>query len=975
MTSSISSLTGAALINYYQGQAALTLFGASTSSAASTSAAALSAYYLNKEGITSSGSSSAAAANAPTAPWNTSTGTPSVSTAVQNAMNGASFVSPSASSLSAPGGSNATDYENLFAVYQGLNTLNDLAQTAAANANSASPTYSTSQLQSVFASGLSQVESFLNTTPFTGFNVTAGQVSQSQSSTVSLPTGVGHNYSTGVIYTGDASSPAPALEGDVQFTISVASTYAPTGTAPTNVNIDLSGMGSTPRTMTNVVGYINRQLAAAGVSSTFAVANLGNATVNSYVDGKATTTTGSPQWGLTINGAAGEQISFSAPSTAAAVYVGETTGGIKSTSATGTSTTSATAQTLIGLQTSNSAVGTPPSTSSVSVNNSSLPNGGIFSSGLPSGVNSVQSEAMGSDGSIYMVADVSGSVNGAPVPGDQGVALMKYDAAGKLVYSKVLSAGSDSSGYSLAVNTDGTVAVVGSNTVAASTSVNGVTTAASTAGFVQVYSPTGVPTWSAKIPASGGTATATGVTFGSDGSVYVSGTTTGSVGGQATQGSSDEFIQGYSPTGASTFTTQYGAVDGTNTSSGIVYDTANNTLYTAGSENSQAVVRSFALNGANSPTAGATRNLGAATSVVGIGLSGGQIVVGGNTIGPTIHAGTVAQAYQGVQDAFVASISTSLTPSSSDSVTYLGGAGETETARAMSTAGGQAYLTGTILNDPNGLAASNATEGFVGGVNVSGGGQSYANTFTAANGQSTPTAIAASATGTSVLNQLGLPDGQINAGGSTLITANTPIKAGDSFYIRTAAGGPQTTITVSAKDTLASLATKINTALGAAGAAQVVSIGSSSTISITPNTGQYIELDATPANAGLASVTNNSTNVLASLGLNAGVIRTVQTVNGLTNPTQLREYGLNLGSLNISSATSAKAASVALQTAIAHIQQAYKDLVSPPTLASEAAAKASSGTAPAYLTAEIANYQAGLNRLLAGSSSSTSTLG
>jgi hypothetical protein len=974
MTSSITSgITGAALMSYYSGQAALSLFGASSgSSSTSNSATYLTNYYLAKEGLSSS-SSSVAAANAPAAPWTTAKGVPTTSAAVQNAVQGATLINPSASTLSTPGGANASDYKNLFALYQGINTLNDLAQTAVANGKATSPTYTDSQLQTAFASGLSQLDSFLNGSPFQGFNVTSGKVSQSETSTVGVANGAGHNYTTGIVYTGDASAPAPALEGDVQFNISVANTYSPAGTAPTQVNIDLSNMGSTPRTMANVVGYINKQLAAAGISSTFSVASLGNATTTSYTTGKAVSTAGAPQWGFTINGAAGEQISFSAPSTANAVYVAGATGGVKTTSSTGTATTTTAGEQLIGLQTSSNAVGAAPAANSVSATNTNLPIDGTFSTALPSGVNSVAAEATGSDGSVYMVANVSGSVSGSTVPGDQGVALLKYDSTGKLLYTKVLSDGSDSSGYSLAVNTDGTVAVTGSNTTAASTSSSGVPTAASTTAFVQVFKPTGAPSWSATIPASGGTSTASGVTFGANGAVYVSGTTTGSVGGQATQGSSDEFIQGFTAAGVSTFTTQYGAAGGESTSSGIVYDSANNTIYTAGSENAQAVVRSFAVNGNNRPTAVATRDLGNATGVVGIGLTGGQIVVGGNAIGATIHAGTVAQAYKGVQDGFVASISTSLAASSTDSVTYTGLSGATETATAMTTAGGQAYLTGSIANDPNSLSMPNATEGFVAGVNASGGGQSFTSTFTGAGGQAAPTAIAASATGTSVLNQLGLPAGQINAAGSTLITANTPIKAGDSFYIRTAAGGPQTTITVSATDTLATLATKINSALGSSGTATVNALGATSTLTITPSNGAYIELDSTPANAGLASVTNNSTDVLASLGLTSGVIRTTQTINGLTDPSQLREYALNLvSSLNVSSTASAQTAANALQAALGVIQQAYQDLVSPPTLASEAAAKAQTGTAPKYLTNEIANYQAGLNRLL-GTTSSTST--
>ena len=63
----VSSLTGAQLLSYYQGQTALTLFGSSSNSSDTTTA--LSNYYLAKEGIGSGGSSPAS--NAPDAPWTT----------------------------------------------------------------------------------------------------------------------------------------------------------------------------------------------------------------------------------------------------------------------------------------------------------------------------------------------------------------------------------------------------------------------------------------------------------------------------------------------------------------------------------------------------------------------------------------------------------------------------------------------------------------------------------------------------------------------------------------------------------------------------------------------------------------------------------------------------------------------------------------------------------------------------------------
>jgi len=189
----VSSVSGASLISYYQGQAALSLFGSSSSgsSSAASSNSALLGYLQAKAGIGSS-STAPAAANAPSAPWQRNGGTPTVRAAVQNAVNGAQIVNPGATKLDAPGGVSTADYKNLFGLYQGLNTLYGLATTAAtAGTSSASSSLSylqPAQLQAAFASGMSQVANFLSTAPFKGFNLTAGGVSTSVTSTVGIPT-------------------------------------------------------------------------------------------------------------------------------------------------------------------------------------------------------------------------------------------------------------------------------------------------------------------------------------------------------------------------------------------------------------------------------------------------------------------------------------------------------------------------------------------------------------------------------------------------------------------------------------------------------------------------------------------------------------------------------------------------------------------------------------------------------------------
>ena len=155
----VDSVSTSAL-SLFQGQTALTLLSGANDPNTAISDAILSAYQTQ---FTSAGSSFGSAVNVtpPTAPWNSGNGTPAISDAVQNAVNGQQIVDPGSAKLDAPAGVSSQDYKNLFGLYQGLNTLYDLATTAAqAGTSSADPTLSyisPSQLQSAFSSGMSQV--------------------------------------------------------------------------------------------------------------------------------------------------------------------------------------------------------------------------------------------------------------------------------------------------------------------------------------------------------------------------------------------------------------------------------------------------------------------------------------------------------------------------------------------------------------------------------------------------------------------------------------------------------------------------------------------------------------------------------------------------------------------------------------------------------------------------------------------------
>jgi hypothetical protein len=251
----------------------------------------------------------------------------------------------------------------------------------------------------------------------------------------------------------------------------------------------------------------------------------------------------------------------------------------------------------------------------------------------------------------------------------------------------------------------------------------------------------------------------------------------------------------------------------------------------------------------------------------------------------------------------------------------------------------------------------------------------YSRRFSGKDGMATPTSIAVSSTGASVLDRLGLPTGSIGGDTSQQLTSESSLRAGDQFTIATG-NLPPTTITIDPGETLQTLATKIGRATGSNAVATITtSLTGAQSLSIKPAYAQaQITLGAGPTDK----------NALATLGLPEGVL-SLTTINsqGQSAPADggAPIYGLGLSStLNLSDATQISHAQAVIAQAMGVVRTAYQNLVAaatPQTAAQKLAAtnKSASNAVPTYLTNQIANEQAGLARLMGtSSSSSTSTL-
>ena len=950
-------------------------------------------YYQSRQGGTTAlpvatGASGGAKKYAPTAPWATNSGYARANDLVKAAMAGRRFIDEGAAKLDLEGAS--SDYKKLFALYQGLNTLYGLGERLQDKAVSASEK---TRLAGIFTRGMGEVASYTDKAMLEQMRITRGDTMISDKSAVGVPR-ARSQYVTGKIYSGAQGDAVPAFAGAAAFTISVKR-----GNATHDMAIDLADMGSTPRTMGAVTSFINSKLEAEGLQTRFSVQRTAGAPRKVTTGGTTVTLPAiADDYAFKITGDSTEKVTFSATTTKPAVYVTTYAGNpdpdknIKTDDGKFESSLVKLDGTAVGVEGAR-----------------------IFSGALEGTIETVRTSKVGPDGSLYVLADVNTSVDGQTVKGKRDVALLKYDSMGQLSYARTLGAAQDAQGLAMTVADDGRVAIAGKVTGNLSGATEGPINSGDDTGltdsFVTVYDDRGDETWTARRGALKDDE-ATAVAFGEDGLVYVAGRTKSTVPGSAgALGDWDGYLTAFAADAKGVpkalFTNQFGTT-GADTVSGIVVDGATVTL--AGVENGRGVLRSFDVtptttttekvvnngvttinvttetNGSSNTTStvygapdgsgtsststtvntsaasyttGPTRDLGdlLGGQIAGIGLDGGDLWIAGTTRNDTLSVAGASHAYNGGLDVFVARVSADLTSTSNDNLTYFGGTMD-DTVTAMAVSGGKVWVAGRAAADQPGATAISVKDGYLAELDVVGGTASVQR-LTGKDGYATATSIAIDDTGASALDKLGLPKGALLYADSVKITSATAARAGDSFQIRTAEGGRLATVTLEANDTLDTLAAKVRRAAGFKSKIEVVSDGDFRRLKITPATSPST-VEVLPGKGGV--------DALGALGLTPGVIRnTLVDKNGKSASVDGGGpvFGLGLpAELDVSSEAAVKASLAVLSKSLSKIRDAYRQLET--AARPQAAGSKITGSAPAYLTSQIANYQAALDRLTGG---------
>lgn len=561
--------------------------------------------------------------------------------------------------------------------------------------------------------------------------------------------------------------------------------------------------------------------------------------------------------------------------------------------------------------------------------------------------------AAGADGSVYVLADFDGQSASSAMKGARDIALMKYDSAGKLLFTQMLGAAQSASGFALAVSDDGKVAVAGA--------VEGALSGASGAkggldSLVVMFDADGKELWTARRGAAGDDQI-NAIAFAPDGSLIVAGQTSAAFGGAAALGGQDAYVRGYSAGGGELFTGQFGT-SGTDAATALLVrdDGAGGVeIVTGGVEDQRGVLRRFVYSTSAGIVQTATRDIGYfyKGAINAIAADGAALYVGGEVGADRLNVGESARASAAGQEGFVARLDADLSSLALDRTSYLGSA-QDDAVRALAVVGGVVYAAGAAGGVLAGQGGAKSSASFLARLNEA-GDVAWARTFNSAGGRIALSGLAVDASGASALDVLGLPRGEATATTATPLVDRSALRAGDHFRIG-ADGRRLTTITIGANDTMATLVASINRAIAGAGRAKIVREDGAERIEIAAQDGKAVRIASGRAER----------NALGALGLVDGVVSASAAGRGA-----LKTYGLGLiaADLKLDSPANIARAKAEISAAISIVRQAYEGLVNPfaeeMTEAERAleARRKNAGPAPEYYSAKLANYLAALSRL------------
>lgn len=832
------------------------------------------------------------------------------------------------------------DVQTAFTSYKALDRLRLLGEAAAKTGTSAAERAS---LQATFAKGLEDLQGFLGSAPSSALNLAFAQPARrAQSVGVLSPAGL---LATEVAGEGVATVRAaalPGLTGTEQFQL----TLSKPGASDV-VTVDLAGTPQPP-TLDSVAAAINTAIAAIPLRNA-------DGTVATNADGspasKWAVSFGAEKfgdkWGLSITRQGLEKVSIDQLNAGDSLMVAagisgsaaalstrimrlddpasamerQTLGTIAAVDRFATERAELSAQAAAASKpatttTTTSATATPPQSTQVMAATSAA---GI---------------ATDAAGFSYVVGTTSGDLGANLSHGASDMVLSKLDSEGRVMWQRSLGAAGSASGAAVTIAADGSIVVAAT--------VEGAINGTSSDGDMAVvrFDASGDEKF-ATVVRGAGADTASAVAVAQDGSIFV--------GGKAASGAGDAFLVRLDATGhlQQRRTIDSGGTDGV---TALAMDSTGSLLVLT-REGTEAKLHQ--VDAAAIDTDKAVLSLGNADARALAVSADGGIAIGGAT--SAALTGAQVNALGGGRDGFVARVDAALAGAS---VTYLG-TGADDQVDSLAFLGDKLYAGGRTAGALDG-AKSGIVDGFITRVDAATGAIQDTSQFGQPATRVEPVRISAVPRGNTALGALGLHRGAITPEDSAKLVAQTSLRAGDEFLMRVNDGSLRK-ITITSTDTLTTLADRIRLVTGRSATVSTPKSGDSNVLRIDAKSGTSIELIAGA----------DGKDALAKLGFSEARIFAAPPV--ASNAPRVRpggSFGLGLSEgLGIGTVQDAALTLGRLKSAISMTQTAYRSLYWDEGKAATVNGRSlGSGASGGRWAAQMAQYQAALDRLSSGPS-------
>jgi len=789
--------------------------------------------------------------------------------------------------------------KNLFAINKALNRMQDLAEFAA-NDPSAKPI--AALLDKQWQRYEAELIAFVDSLDIDGITLLGGtKTDTTESEALSPKERAGFN---GLFKFSNATAEITDIDPNATFTMSAEKTDG----SIVDVVIDLSGMGADTRNVVNIVNFVNAQLDGTEIYSRLDISR--------EEDGRAA---------IAVQRSLSEELTFVPTTTEGAVYVAGTSGSGDNASAV--------LQKVTGIE------GTPET----AYHERQAPD--------EDGGADAQAVAVDSKGNVYVVGKTTGDLAGQVNQGAEDLYLTKYDAAGIMLWTRMLGANESAAGFALAIDGDDNAIVAGK----VQGELYDTATGGSTDSFVTKFNESGQELWTRQsAPAASDGAIA--LTVDASNNIFLGGFTSGALSGQTHAGGTDAYVTMLDGDGGHLATQQFGGA-GNETATGLAVHGGH--VYVTGHNGGQGFVTRFdaatlALDAGFAVTLGAG---GETTTASAITISsGGQILVAGTTTDAamTNAGGDGRAAHQGGSDAFVANIDAATGTISWTS--YLGTT-DSDSASAIALNGSYIYVSGSSTGDLFGEPALGSKDGFVLQLDKLGVAQ-WVNKFSGYGGSAVANGLAVDAGGASIITQLGLPHGELPVPNAKSVTANSSVREGQSFSI-SIDGGLNKKITVREGDSFRWLAFQLNSKLEGLGQAR---------LAYHSSTGEILEIQA--FNGARISIIAGpeGSDALTGLGIKPMTLYGEPPKGSEDEQTEDSIFTLGfIGNLSLANSESAISATEHLQSALLKITNAWKFLnVGEEDELQKKRNAALLAPPPEYLAKKIAAYEEALKSMQRG---------